>query len=414
MLQPVRGTKDLLGREAELYRKILDTAYEVASRYHFKEIHTPMFEFSQVFQRTLGETSDIVSKEMYTFLDRGGESITLRPEGTAPVIRAIISNGLTQSLPLKLFYAGPMFRYERPQKGRQRQFHQIGAELVGPKTPLADAEIIALGHGVLKALNLQNNVILNINTLGDTESRSAYREVLVNHLEKYKEDLSSDSKERLNRNPLRILDSKDPRDQEIIQEAPLFQNSLNEESQRYFAEVQKYLSELNISHVLNQKLVRGLDYYCHTAFEFVTDTLGAQGTVLAGGRYDNLMQQMGGPDIPGIGWAAGIERLSLMLQTAENKDTKLITVVPTSLAEESVALKLTQDLRSKGLCVDLGYTGNMSKRLKKASQNNSLAVVIVGAEEIASRTALVKLFEDGSQQQVAIDILADFLKNKIS
>lgn len=416
MLQPVRGTKDLIGTEAALYRRVVDTAYTVALRYNFQEIQTPIFEFSQVFQRTLGETSDVVSKEMYMFEDRGGESLTLRPEGTAPVVRAIISNGLTQSLPLKLFYSGAMFRYERPQKGRQRQFHQIGAELIGPKTPMADAEMIALGYNVLKALNLHTDVTLNINTLGDAESRTAYRTALVDYLQQYKDALSKDSQDRLERNPLRILDSKDENDQKIVENAPLFQDYLNDESKSYFEQVQTYLNELNIPYVHNQKLVRGLDYYCHTAFEFVTNSLGAQGTVLAGGRYDGLMKQMGGPDASGIGWGAGIERLCLMLEGKDTvlKASNLITIIPTSETEESFAFHIAQNLRAAGLCVDIGYSGNMSKRLKKASQNNSIAAIIIGADEIASKSAQVKFLNESRQETVPLSQLADFLHTNVA
>lgn len=414
MLQPVRGTKDLIGIEAALFRKVVDTAYAIAANYHFQEIHTPIFEFTDVFKRTLGETSDVVSKEMYTFEDRGGESLTLRPEGTAPVIRAIISNGLTQSLPLKLFYAGAMFRYERPQKGRQRQFHQIGAELIGPKTPLADAEMIALGYDILKALGLDNKVTLNINTLGDAKSRAAYRTALVTYLSAYKDELSADSQTRLDRNPLRILDSKHPKDQTIIQDAPLFHAFLNEESRTYFDQVLEALSDLNIPYIVNQKLVRGLDYYCHTAFEFVTTELGAQGTVMAGGRYDGLMAQMGGPETSAIGWGAGIERLSLMLNEHHIPSRKLITLIPTSEAEEAFAFKLSIALRQAGLCVDLGYSGNMSKRLKKASQNNSIVAIIIGANEIASNTAQVKFLQTSTQEIVKLSELAQFLMTRLN
>lgn len=413
MLQPVRGTKDLIGADAVLYRKVVDTAYSVALRYNFQEIHTPIFEFSSVFQRTLGETSDVVSKEMYTFEDRGGESITLRPEGTAPVVRAIISNGLTQNLPLKLFYSGAMFRYERPQKGRQRQFHQIGAELIGPKTPMADVEMIAFVYDILKELNLHTHVILNINTLGDAESRSAYRSALVEYLEHYKDSLSADSQDRLSRNPLRILDSKDENDQKILEEAPLFQTYLNGESKSYFHQVETYLNELNIPHVHNQKLVRGLDYYTHTAFEFITNSLGAQGTVLGGGRYDGLMKQMGGPEVSGIGWGAGIERLCLMMDDVATFSQKLITVVPTSEQEEPFAFRLAQTLRSSGLTVDMGYSGNMSKRLKKASQNHSVVAVIIGADEIASQTAQVKFLNESRQETISLNHLIDFFNKTL-
>lgn len=413
MLQPVRGTKDLIGIDAALFRNVVDTAYGIALNYNFQEIHTPIFEFTDVFKRTLGETSDVVSKEMYTFEDRGGESLTLRPEGTAPVIRAVISNGLTQSLPLKMFYAGAMFRYERPQKGRQRQFHQIGAELIGPKTPFADAEMIGMGYDILKALGLEQKVALNINTLGDSESRAHYRNALVSYLDAFKHDLSADSHTRLERNPLRILDSKDEKDQRIIQDAPLFQNYLNAESREYFDQVLQCLNDLNIPYIHNQKLVRGLDYYCHTAFEFVTTELGAQGTVMAGGRYDGLMAQMGGPETSSIGWGAGIERLSLMLNQQAIPPRKLITVIPTSAEEEAFAFKLSMELRQAGLCIDMGYSGNMSKRLKKASQNNSMVAIIIGANEIASNTAQVKFLQTSTQEIVKLSELAHFLRTRL-
>jgi histidyl-tRNA synthetase len=307
-----------------------------------------------------------------------------------------------------------MFRYERPQKGRQRQFHQIGAELIGPKTPLADAEMIAFVYDILKELNLHTDVILNINTLGDTESRATYRTALISYLQKYKNDLSKDSQDRLERNPLRILDSKDECDQKILEEAPLFQDYLNDESKTYFHHVQTYLKELNIPYIHNQKLVRGLDYYCHTAFEFVTNSLGAQGTVLGGGRYDGLMKQMGGPDASGIGWGAGIERLCLMMKEASTPAQKLITIVPASDQEEPFAFRLAQTLRAAGLCIDIGYSGNMSKRLKKASQNNSIAAVIIGADEIASQTAQVKLLNESRQETVPLSQLAEFFNTHLS
>lgn len=414
MLQPVRGTKDLIDADAVLFRYVIDTALAVAKRYMFKEIHTPIFEFTNVFKRTLGETSDVVSKEMYTFEDRGGESITLRPEGTAPVARAVISNGLTQNLPLKFIYAGPMFRYERPQKGRFRQFHQIGAELIGPSSPLSDAEVIKLSFDILKALGLDASVTLNLNTLGDVESRQHYREALVTYLTQYASELSSDSQERLEKNPLRILDSKDSKDQEILTGAPTLEAVLNDESRIHFESVQNALTQLGVQYRLNNKLVRGLDYYSHTAFEFITDELGAQGTVLGGGRYDGLMKQMGGPQTPAIGWAAGIERLCLML---ENKQTipqySGITIVPTSENESSVAFALMNTLRESGLSVEMGYSGNMSKRLKKAAQNSSKVAIILGEEELKNNSALVKFLDAGTQETVSINQLTSFLEHKL-
>ncbi|MBF0394553.1 MAG: histidine--tRNA ligase, partial [Alphaproteobacteria bacterium] len=312
-LQPVRGTHDLLPEEARRHRRVEDTAFEIAERYGYGEIATPIFEFTEVFARTLGETSDVVTKEMYTFTDRGGESITLRPEGTAGVARAFISGGLSQHLPLKFFYRGPMFRYERPQKGRLRQFHQVGVEFLGVSDPLADAEVIGLGAHLLDALGLAGRVQLELNSLGDAESRAAYREALVAYLSRFKDALSKESLDRLERNPLRILDSKDEGDRRVVADAPLLGDHLNEASRAFFDGLKRGLDGLGVAYRVNPRLVRGLDYYCHTAFEFTTDALGAQGTVLAGGRYDGLIGQMGGPATPGIGWAAGVERLGMLL-----------------------------------------------------------------------------------------------------
>ncbi|HEY9536701.1 MAG TPA: histidine--tRNA ligase, partial [Kiloniellaceae bacterium] len=310
-LQPVRGTRDILPDEMRRHRVVVETARALAARYGYHEMATPVFEFTEVFKRTLGETSDVVTKEMYTFSIGDGEQVTLRPEATAGVARALISGGLTQSLPLKVFYNGPMFRHERPQKGRYRQFHQIDVELLGVSEPLADVEIIALGADILAALGLGEHTTLELNTLGDLESRKAYRAALVDYFSAYQDKLSADSRDRLVRNPLRILDSKDQGDRKLIEGAPLFGDYLNQQSRDFFARVLEGLDLLGIGYTLNDRLVRGLDYYTHTAFEFTTTALGAQGTVLAGGRYDGLVETMGGPSVPGIGWAAGVERLSL-------------------------------------------------------------------------------------------------------
>src|SRR5947208_317788 len=279
-LQPVRGTQDLLPEMARRHRRVSDTAHQLATLYGFAEIATPVFEFTEVFARPIGEHTDIVAKEMYTFTDRGGEEVTLRPENTAGVVRAVLSNGLTQSTPLKFFYSGPMFRYERPQKGRFRQFHQIGVELLGVAQPQADIEVIALGQRILGALGIADKVVLELNTLGDPESRAAYRDALVAYFSARLSELSEDSRRRLERNPLRILDSKDPGDQRLAAEAPDFADYLNDASREFFARVRDGLDLLGIAYRLNPRLVRGLDYYTHTAFEFVTTDLGAQGTVI--------------------------------------------------------------------------------------------------------------------------------------
>ena len=301
-LQPVRGTHDLLPADQRRQSHVTDTAKRVSGLYAYDEITTPVFEFTEVFSRTLGDTSDVVTKEMYTFEDKGGDRITLRPENTASVMRAYLSNGLQQNLPCRFFYRGPMFRYERPQKGRQRQFHQFGAELIGVAEPLGDVEIIAVGSHILEALGVRDRTKLEINSLGDTESRNAYRTTLVEYFTKYESDLSADSRERLVKNPLRILDSKDENDRKIIVNAPNMMDSLNSESRVFFDTVMDRLSQIGIACEHNTRLVRGLDYYCHTAFEFTTTELGSQGAVMAGGRYDGLIEQMGGPATPGVGF----------------------------------------------------------------------------------------------------------------
>ena len=408
-LKPVRGTQDILPDESRLFRRVEETAFDVADRYGFGEISTPIFEFTEVFTRTLGDTSDIVTKEMYTFEDKGGDMITLRPEGTAGVARAFIANGMQQNLPLKLFYRGPMFRYERPQKGRRRQFRQVGIEILGVATPQADIEVISLATTFLDELGLKNNITLELNSLGDVESRAAYREKLVSYLSGHKDKLSHDSLERLDRNPLRILDSKDEGDIAIVSNAPRLQDSLNETSQSFFNELCGGLSKLGVDFEHNTKLVRGLDYYCHTAFEFTTTDLGAQGTVLAGGRYDGLIGQMGGPETPGIGWAAGVERLTLLL--GEGKEVKRpIVVIPVGGEAESEALVVTEMLRKKGYHVDLDYSGNLKKRMKRANMLNAAAAILLGEDELTKNVGTLRDMDSGEQKEVSLETLEDHLK----
>src|SRR5690242_10979007 len=326
-LQPVRGTQDLLPEAYRRHRAVIETARRIAERFGYQEIATPIFEFTEVFSRPIGETTDIVSKEMYSFVDRGGEEITLRPENTAGVVRAVLSGGLIQNTPLKFFYSGPMFRYERPQKGRFRQFHQIGVELIAVAQSQADIEVIALGGRILDVLGIRQHTVLELNTLGDPASRTAYREALVSYFSSRVSELSEDSRRRLDRNPLRILDSKEESDRRVILEAPSLDEYLNTESRDFFADVKNGLDRLGIPYRLNPHLVRGLDYYTHTAFEFVTPHLGAQGTVIGGGRYDGLVEMMGGPAMPGVGWAAGIERLAMLIDEPPGPP-RPIAVVP--------------------------------------------------------------------------------------
>jgi histidyl-tRNA synthetase len=407
-LQPVRGTHDLLPEAMRGYRHVVDTARRITELYGYEEIATPIFEFSQVFERTLGEASDIVTKEMYSFTDKGGDTITLRPENTAGVARCFISEGLTQQVPVRFFYAGPMFRHERPQKGRQRQFHQIGVELIGLAQPQADVEVIAAAARVLDALGVLDKTVLEINTLGDAESRGAYRAVLVDYFGKHLDALSEDSQARLERNPLRILDSKDEGDRQIVAGAPLFAEYLNAASVEFFDRVTSELTALGIAFQHNPRLVRGLDYYSHTAFEFTTTALGAQGTVLAGGRYDGLIKMMGGSDTPGVGWAAGVERLS-MLCGAAPAARRPVALVPVGAAAEAEMSKLAERLRGAGLRVDLAYSGNMSRRMKRANRVDATASIMVGDDELARGAATVRNMDTGEQDEVALTSLEEYL-----
>ena len=407
-LQPVRGTRDILPEEGRRFRHVVESGRRVAGRFGYEEIATPIFEFSDVFRRTLGDTSDIVTKEMYSFTDKGGDEVTLRPEGTAGVARALISGGLGQNLPLKFFYQGPMFRYERPQKGRYRQFHQIGIELLGVAEPAGDVEAVALGAAVLDALGVFARTTLELNTLGNAASRAAYRKRLIDYLADHHARLSEDSRTRFERNPLRILDSKDEGDRRIVAGAPDFADSLDDESVDFFGTVKEGLDALGIAYKLNTRLVRGLDYYCHTAFEFTTEALGAQGTVLAGGRYDGLVAQMGGPATPGVGWAAGIERLSMLVDDVP-PPPRPVAVIPVSGETERRAMLLAHALRRDGFVVEFGFRGNLSRRLKRANRMNARAAVILGPDEVARDSATVRDLDTGAQEEVPLSAIGDRL-----
>ena len=408
-LQNVRGTNDLYGDDKRKAKTVIATAEKTVERYGFEEIETPIFEFTEVFQRNLGDTSDIVTKEMYCFQDRGGESLTLRPEGTAGIVRAFVSNGMQQNLPVKMYYHGPMFRYERPQKGRQRQFTQFGVELLGVETPQADIELIAMAYEFLENLGLDGAVTVEINSLGDEESRNNYREKLVEYLKGFYDELSEDSRIRLEKNPLRILDSKDEDDKKIIEGAPKYEDSWNESSKEFFAKVLRGLDLLGIKYKVNNRLVRGLDYYSHTVFELTTDKLGAQGTVLAGGRYDNLVEQMGGGKICGIGWACGVERLAMLLEKAEEK-ARPIAVVPLGDDTFEEALKVAYRLRKAGFTVEHSYSGNIKKRMMKANKVNAFAAVIIGSDELQRGVYTLKNLDSGEQKEIKIADLEKEIK----
>ena len=411
-LQPVRGTRDLLPEESRRHREVAETGRRVSALYGYDEIATPIFEFSEVFKRTLGDTSDIVTKEMYSFADRGGDEITLRPEGTAGVARAVMSDGLLQQLPLKFFYCGPMFRYERPQKGRYRQFHQIGIELFGVAEPEGDVEAIAVGAHTLESLGVLGSTVLELNTLGDTASRNAYRSALVDYLGRHRAHLSEESRARLERNPLRVLDSKDSGDRRVIEEAPIYFDHLNEASRDFFERVKGALTGLGISFRLNPRIVRGLDYYCHTVFEFTTEALGAQGAVLAGGRYDGLVETMGGPATPGVGWAAGVERLSMLIAEPP-APARPVAVIPIGPEAERAALAAARDLRHANVPVDLAFRGNLTRRMKRANKVNARAALLIGEAELARGVATLRDFDSGEQSEIALtELVSRFARER--
>lgn len=412
-LQPVRGMHDLLPSEHRKHAFVIENAKKIAASYGFTQMATPLVEFKEVFKRTLGDVSDIVTKEMYEIVDRGGESLVLRPEGTAGVTRALISNGLTQSLPLKYFYAGPMFRYDRPQKGRLRQLHQIGVELFGVPDFVGDVEVIALAYDILTALGISHRTTLELNTLGDEESRKAYRDQLVTYFKDHHAALSPDSQNRLDKNPLRILDTKDEGDKKILKDAPLLTSSLNSFSKERFEKIKEGLQSLKIPFKLNPQLVRGLDYYCHVAFEFTTTELGSQGTVLAGGRYDGLVETMGGPSIPGVGWGGGIDRLAMMLADDELPPlTRPTVVIPMDESFDMKGLELAQRLRSHGFIVEMTYGGGLGKRLKKANKINALYALIMGEAEVSSGKVTLKNLDTGEQMQLEQGQVESVLKEK--
>jgi histidyl-tRNA synthetase len=407
-LQSIRGTHDILPDEYPRFAQVVEAAREVSRLYGYREMATPIFETTEVFARTSGETSDVVMKQMYSFTDRGGDPLTLRPEYTAGICRAFITNGQQQNVPFKVFAWGPMFRYERPQKGRYRQFHQLDIEVIGSPEPAADVEVIAVGADILDRLGTLQDCVLEINSLGDPESRAAHRKVLIDYFRGHLDKLSEDSKSRLERNPLRIFDSKEEGDRALLPNAPLLQEYLTPAARDFFAGVLRGLDDSGIKYHVNPHLVRGLDYYTHTAFEFVTNRLGAQGTVLAGGRYDGLIEQLGGPPTPGIGWAAGIERL-MMLAGEPKAAPRPVALVPLGEAAERKALTLAHDLRRRGIAVELDYKGNMKRRLQRANKANARAAVILGDNELAKGVVAVKDLDKGEQREVALHSLAEAL-----
>jgi histidyl-tRNA synthetase len=365
--QAIRGTQDIFGAEAEAFGHVVETFDRVRRLYRFARVDMPVFEKTQVFSRSLGETTDVVSKEMYSFDDRGGESLTLRPEFTAGIARAYLTNGWQQFAPLRLATHGPLFRYERPQKGRYRQFHQLDAEVIGSAEPETDVELLCLADHLLHELGIADGVTLQLNTLGDAPSREAWRHALIGYFRDHSADLSEDSQDRLERNPLRILDSKDPRDKPFTADAPRIDDFLSSAAQDFFGRVTAGLDAAGVAWVRAPALVRGLDYYRHTAFEFVTDRLGAQGTVLGGGRYDGLIEALGGPHTPAVGWAAGIERLAMLVGSRDAGPADVVIAVEDDAALGAATAALAA-LRRAGLSGEMVATGSPRKRYDKATK----------------------------------------------
>jgi histidyl-tRNA synthetase len=405
-LQPVRGTQSLLGEDADRLAAVVEAFDRVRRLYGFKRVEVPTIEQTQVFARSIGETTDVVSKEMYSFEDRGGESITLRPEFTAGICRAYLSEGWQQHAPLKVATHGSAFRYERPQKGRFREFHQLDAEVIGAAEPQADVELLSLGYQLLRELGIADGVTLELNTLGDPETREAWRTSLIDYFEGHKADLSEDSVARLQRNPLRILDSKDARDKAICANAPSVDEHLTADASNFFAAVTAGIDAAGIPWKRNPRLVRGLDYYRHTAFEFVTDRLGAQGTVIAGGRYDGLIEALGGPHTPAVGWAAGIERLAMMID-APKRDMPSVVLVPLGGRAEAESQRVLAGLRREGIAADMAYRGNMKKRLGRANDSGAAYALIIGDDELDRGEAQLKDLATGEQRPVSLDLIAD-------
>jgi len=400
--QPIRGMQSLLGEEADRMAAVVAAFDKVRRLYGFKRVEVPVLEHTQVFARTIGETTDVVSKEMYTFEDRSGDSVTMRPEFTAGICRAYLSEGWQQHAPLKVATHGPAFRYERPQKGRFRQFHQLDAEIIGAAEAQADVELLSLGSQLLDELGISEGVTLKLNTLGDAASRESWRAALVEHFRAHRDELSEDSRERLEKNPLRILDSKDPRDRPFAQSAP--EMKLSAEAEDFFAKVREGLDAAGVAYQLDPHLVRGLDYYRHTAFEFVTDRLGAQGALIAGGRYDGLIETLGGPHTPAVGWAAGIERLAMLI---EHPGVEIIdaAVIPLGDAAQSKAIEVLAALRNYQIHSDMAFRGNVKKRLQRASSAGARFAILIGDDELARGEASVKNLHSGEQINVSfVDI----------
>ena len=408
-LAPLRGMKDLLPREWRIARHIENIALQTGRLYGYEGFSTPILESASVFDRTLGDTSDVVNKEMYCFADKKGRLVALRPEFTASVMRAIISNGLKHKLPLKLFSSGPLFRYDRPQEGRQRQFHQVNFEYIGASGSYSDAETIALATHFLSNLGILGDLTLELNSLGCSKTRKSYQKALVAYFKNYLSDLSADSKQRLEQNPLRILDSKDENDKLISKDAPVISDFYLHEAKEYFTQVRHHLDNLGVNYVINPKLVRGLDYYSHTTFEFTTSKLGAQSTVLAGGRYDGLAELMGENEIPAIGFAAGIERLAMMCKFSLEQE-RLVYIIPIGNECLNYSILLIDQLRKTNIAAMIELDGKIGKRLQAAVSANAKYVIFIGTQELTTNSYKLKDLDTGIEQTVTISEMLELVR----
>lgn len=416
MIRSPRGTNDILPAEISKWHYLESAIRKVTTQFGYSEIRTPIFESTEVFARSIGDSSDIVNKEMYTFLDRGENSITLRPEMTAALVRACIQNSLANRGELeRLWYYGPFFRYERPQKGRFRQFHQFGAECLSSPNPEADAEVILLAHSLISDLGI-NDYLLNINSLGNNASRDRYRDSLVEYFSKYKNDLSEDSLRRLTTNPLRILDSKDIKDNEIIEDAPQIIDSLDDESKKHFDYVINLLESVNVAYNVSSKLVRGLDYYSHTVFEFQSSALGSQDSFGGGGRYDGLFEQLGGKFTPAVGFALGVERVLLILDSLNKSEKENKIDIQIIIGDEryiNSGFNISNVLRKHGLNVLIDIQRKSFKsQMKDANKNNANYVIILAEREMNDNAVVFKNMLSGEQQTIATDKI-DTIKNFI-
>ncbi|WP_103881208.1 histidine--tRNA ligase [Vibrio hangzhouensis] len=411
-IQAIRGMNDCLPTQSPLWQKVENTVKHVVSAYGYNEVRMPIVEMTHLFSRAIGEVTDVVEKEMYTFEDRNGDSLTLRPEGTAGCVRAGIENGLLYNQEQRLWYMGPMFRHERPQKGRYRQFHQCGVEVFGLNGPDVDAELIMMTARLWRELGISEHVRLELNSIGSLEARANYRTALIAHLEQHVDVLDEDSKRRMHTNPLRVLDSKNPDVQAILVDAPELSDYLDEESKAHFAGLCELLDAAGIEYTVNQRLVRGLDYYNRTVFEWITESLGAQGTVCGGGRYDGLVEQLGGKATPAVGFAMGLERLVLMMETLELTEVRRsvdVYVVTAGEGTMMAGMKLAENLREAipGIRVMSHFGGgNFKKQFKRADKVGAVYALVLGENEVAENTVVVKDLQGGEQETIAQTELA--------